>query len=59
MNHENNRKILKEDIWNSYSNYYIKDMTNPKNKMFINEASYYSNIKGILKLILVNINLLI
>ncbi len=51
IKHENNRKILKEDIWDSYSDYYRKGITNPKSKIFINKASYYPNIKEIVKFI--------
>ena len=47
----NNRKIINEDIWNSYSDYYRKGITNPKSKMFINKASYYPSIKEIVNLI--------
>ena len=51
IKHENNRKILNEDIWDSYSDYYRKGITNPKSKIFINKASYYPSIKEIVKLI--------
>ena len=51
IKHENNRKILNEDIWDSYSDYYRKGITNPKSKIFINKASYYPSIKEIVNLI--------
>ena len=51
IKHENNRKILNEDIWNSYSDYYRKGVTNPKSKIFINKASYYPSIKEIVDII--------
>ena len=49
--YENNRKIINEDIWNSYSDYYRKGITNPKSKMFINKAKFYPPIKEIVSLI--------
>lgn len=51
IKHEKNRKILNEDIWDSYSDYYRKGITNPKSKIFINKASYYPSIKEIVNLI--------
>ena len=51
IKHEKNRNILNEDIWDSYSDYYRKGITNPKSKIFINKASYYPSIKEIVKLI--------
>ena len=49
--YEKNRKIIDENIWDSYSDYYRKGITNSKSKMFINKAKFYPSVKEIVDLI--------
>lgn len=51
VKYDNNKKLLKEDIWNSFSNFYRKGLTNPNSKIFINKTEFYPSIKEIIGII--------
>lgn len=46
-----NFELLREDIWNSFSNFFRKGLTNPNSKLFINHAQFKPTLKEIINLI--------
>ena len=51
FNYDENKIILKEDIWNNYSDFYRKGLTNPKSKIFLNYIDFQPSLKEIINLI--------
>ena len=51
IKHSENKKLLKEDIWNSFSDFFRKGLTNPKSKLFINHAEFKPSINEIINLV--------
>lgn len=46
-----NREILSENVWNSYSDFFRKGLTNSKSKLFINHAEFKPSVKEIINLV--------
>ena len=46
-----NREILLENVWNSYSDFFRKGLTNSKSKLFINHAEFKPSVKEIINLV--------
>lgn len=46
-----NKEKLEEAIWESFSNFYRKGLTNPNSKMFINAASLKPSLKEIIDVV--------
>lgn len=51
INHPENFELLKEDIWNSFSDFFRKGLTNPNSKLFINQAEFKPSLKEIIDLV--------
>lgn len=51
VSYSENKEILKEDVWKSFSDFYRKGLTNPNSKLFINSAEFKPQLKEILKVI--------
>lgn len=51
IKHPLNFEILKEDIWNSFSDFFRKGLTNPNSKLFINHAEFKPPLKEIINLV--------
>lgn len=49
--HPENKEYLKEDIWNSFSDFFRKGLTNPNSKLFINHAEFKPSLKEIINLV--------
>lgn len=49
--HENNKNILQEDVFNSYSDFYRKALTNPNSKLFLNFQEFKPTLNEIIDLI--------
>lgn len=49
--HSENKEYLKEDIWNSFSDFFRKGLTNPNSKLFINHAEFKPSLKEIINLV--------
>lgn len=46
-----NKKLLQEDVWNSFSDFFRKGLTNPKSKLFINHVEFKPSLNEIINLI--------
>jgi len=46
-----NKEILNEDVWQSFSHFYRKGLTNPNSKLFINHMEFKPSLKEIIDLI--------
>lgn len=46
-----NKEKLKEDVWESFSDFFRKGLTNPKSKLFINHAEFKLPLKEIIDLV--------
>ena len=51
IKHPENFEILKEDIWNSFSDFFRKGLTNINSKIFINHAEFKPSLKDIINLV--------
>lgn len=51
IKHPENFELLKEDIWNSFSDFFRKGLTNPNSKLFINHAEFKPSLKEIINLV--------
>lgn len=51
IKHSENKEKLKEDVWESFSNFFRKGLTNPKSKLFINHAEFKPPLKEIINLV--------
>lgn len=51
IKHSENKEILKEDIWNSFSDFFRKGLTNPNSKLFINYPEFKPSLKEIINII--------
>lgn len=51
VKHPENLEKLNEDIWESFSNFFRKGLTNPNSKMFINHAEFKPLLKEIIGLV--------
>lgn len=51
IKNQQNYKIIKEDIWDSFSDFFRKGLTNPNSKIFINHAEFKPKLKDIIDLI--------
>lgn len=49
--HSDNKNILKEDVWSSFSNFYRKGLTNPESQLFMNYGEFKPSLKEIIDLI--------
>ena len=49
--HSENKELLKEDVWNSFSDFFRKGLTNPTSKLFINHAEFKPSLKEIINLV--------
>lgn len=46
-----NKEYLQEDIWNSFSDFFRKGLTNPNSKLFINHAEFKPSLEKIINLV--------
>ena len=46
-----NKEILKEDIWNNFSDFYRKGLTNPNSKLFLNYPEFKLSLSYIIDII--------
>lgn len=46
-----NREILDEDIWDSFSDFYRKGLTNPKSKLFMNYSEFKPPLEEIIDVV--------
>ena len=46
-----NKKLLQEDVWNSFSDFFRKGLTNSKSKLFINHVEFKPSLNEIINLI--------
>ncbi|MCI8444880.1 MAG: PHP domain-containing protein [Bacilli bacterium] len=46
-----NKKILPEDIWDSFSDFFRKGLTNPASKLFINHAEFKPALSEIIRIV--------
>lgn len=46
-----NFELLREDVWNSFSDFFRKGLTNPNSKLFINHAQFKPSLKEIINLV--------
>ena len=51
IKYSENKSKIDENIWDSFSKFYRKGLTNPKSKFFIDYAKYYPDLKDIINLI--------
>lgn len=51
IKYEENKTILKEDVWVSFSNFFRKGLANKESKLFINEIEFKPNIKEVIDII--------
>ena len=51
IKHSQNMTLLKEDIWDSFSDFFRKGLTNPNSKLFINHAEFKPSLKEIIDII--------
>lgn len=51
IKHPENKKILEEDIWNSFSDFFRKGLTNPNSELFINHAEFKPPLHEIINLV--------
>lgn len=51
IKHNQNKEILKEDIWNSFSDFFRKGLTNPSSKLFLNAIEFKPSLKEIIDLV--------
>lgn len=51
ITHSENRKMINEDIWDSFSDFFRKGLTNPKSKLFINHAEFKPSLKEIINIV--------
>lgn len=51
IKHPQNMTLLKEDIWDSFSDFFRKGLTNPNSKLFINHAEFKPSLKEIIDII--------
>lgn len=51
IKHPENFELLKEDIWNSFSDFFRKGLTNLNSKLFINHAEFKPSLKEIINLV--------
>ncbi len=51
VRHIENKKILQEDIWDSFSDFFRKGLTNPNSKLFINHAEFKPLLTEIIELV--------
>ncbi len=49
--HDENKKYLQEDIWNSFSDFFRKGLTNPNSRLFLNHAEFKPSLKEIINLV--------
>lgn len=42
---------IKEDIWNTFSDFYRKGLTNPQSKIFINRGEFKPPLKEIINIV--------
>lgn len=49
--HDENKEYLQEDIWNSFSDFFRKGLTNPNSKLFLNHAEFKPSLKEIINLV--------
>ena len=51
MKYPQNKEIIKEDIFNSFSDFFRKGLTNPKSKMYIRAVEFKPSVKEIIDVI--------
>ena len=51
MKYPHNKEIIKEDIFNSFSDFFRKGLTNPKSKMYIRAVEFKPPVKEIIDVI--------
>ncbi|MDE5538859.1 MAG: PHP domain-containing protein [Bacilli bacterium] len=51
VSHSENKNILKEDVWISFSNFFRKGVTNPNSKLYINHQEFKPSLREIIELI--------
>lgn len=51
VKHTKNKEYLQEDIWNSFSDFFRKGLTNPNSKLFINHAEFKPSLEKIINLV--------
>lgn len=51
ISYSENKEILKEDVWESFSDFFRKGLTNLNSKLFINSAEFKPSLKEVLKVI--------
>lgn len=51
LRHPENKSIVQEDIWDSFSDFFRKGLTNPKSKLFINHAEFKPSLKEIINIV--------
>ncbi len=51
INYEENKTILKEDILDSFGDFYRKGLTNPNSELFINHAEFKLDLKSVVDLV--------
>jgi len=51
IKHDKNKEYLQEDIWNSFSDFFRKGLTNPNSKLFINHAEFKPSLEEIINLV--------
>ena len=49
--HPENKEILKEDIWDNFSDFYRKGLTNPNSKLFLNYPEFKPSLSYIIDII--------
>lgn len=51
IKYEENKSILKEDVWQSFSHFFRKGLTNKNSKLYINHAEFKPSIKEVIDII--------